>query len=43
MKKRWATEAAQRCKKDSWWRLTGKRWRPKRLGKPLRHAKRWNK
>ena len=35
MKKRWATEAAQRCKKDSWWRLAGKRWRPKRLGKPL--------
>ena len=24
-------EAAQRCKKDSWWRLLHKRWRPKRL------------
>jgi hypothetical protein len=31
MKKRWATEAAQRCKNDSWWRLLHKRWRPKRL------------
>ncbi len=24
-KNRWATEAAQRCKKDSWWRLLHKR------------------
>lgn len=31
MKKRWATEAAQRCKNDSWWRLLHKRQRPKRL------------
>jgi len=31
MKKRCATEAAQRCKNDSWWRLLHKRWRPKRL------------
>ena len=29
--KHWATEATQRCKKDSWWRLLHKRWRPKRL------------
>ena len=28
---RWATEAAQRCKNDGWWRLLHKRWRPKRL------------
>ena len=28
---RWATEAAQRCKKDSWWRVLHKRWGPKRL------------
>ena len=26
-----STEAAQHCKNDSWWRLAGKRWRPKRL------------
>jgi hypothetical protein len=31
MKKRWATEAAQRCKNDSWWRLLHRRQRPKRL------------
>jgi hypothetical protein len=31
MKKRWATEAAQRCKNDSWRRLLHKRWRPKSL------------
>jgi hypothetical protein len=31
MKKRCATEAAQRCKNDSWWRLLHKRWRSKRL------------
>ena len=31
MKKRWATEAAQRCKKDSCPRLLYKRQRPKRL------------
>ncbi len=31
MKKRWATEAAQRCKKDSRWRWMDERQRPKRL------------
>ena len=29
--KHWATKAAQRCKKDSWWRLTGMRCGPKTL------------
>ena len=36
--KHWATEAAQRCKKDSWWRLLHKRWRPKRLENLLNRA-----
>ena len=31
MKKHWATEAAQHCKNDSWWRLLHKCQRPKRL------------
>ena len=37
-----ATEAAQRCKKDSWWRLAGKRWRPKRQISLWNRAERWN-
>ena len=40
---RWATEAAQRCKKDSWWRLLHKRWAPKRLESLWNRAERWNK
>jgi hypothetical protein len=42
MKKSWATETTQRCKKDSCLRLLHKRWRPKRLGTPAHGAKRWN-
>ncbi len=40
---RWATEAAQRCKKDSWWRLLHKRWGPKRLESLWNRAERWNR
>ena len=39
---RWATEAAQRCKKDSWWRLLHQRWGPKRLESLWNRAERWN-
>ena len=42
-KKRSATEAAQRCKKDSWWRLLHKRWMPKRLVSLWNRAERWNR
>jgi len=31
MKKRYTTEAVRCCKNNSLWRLTGKRWRPKKL------------
>jgi hypothetical protein len=37
---RWATKAAQRCKKDSWWRLLHKRWMPKRQISLLNRAER---
>ena len=40
---RWATEAAQRCNKDSWWRLLRKRWWPKRLQSLWNRAERWNR
>ena len=41
--KHWATEATQRCKKDSWWRLLHKRWTPKRLESLWNRAERWNR